>query len=68
MFSSKCLKILYVQSRDGLLEELLKEPDEITIKRKQIHENVMVLQQAYKVWIDSCLNFSLKEIPLVALF
>jgi hypothetical protein len=61
MFSSKCLKILYVQSRDGLLEELLKEPDEITIKRKQIHENVMVLQQAYKVWIRGSLIFPLKK-------
>jgi len=35
--------------RDDLLEDLLKEPDEITIKRKQIKENLKVLQQAYKV-------------------
>jgi len=35
--------------RDDLLEDLLKEPDEITIKRKQIRENLKVLQQAYKV-------------------
>jgi dynamin 1-like protein len=43
--------------RDDLLEDLLKEPDEITIKRKQIRENLKVLQQAYK---------TLDEIPLDA--
>ncbi|KAK3162855.1 hypothetical protein QOZ80_1BG0094610 [Eleusine coracana subsp. coracana] len=43
--------------RDDLFEELLKEPDEITIKRKQIRENLKVLQQAYK---------TLDEIPLDA--
>ncbi|OEL36803.1 Dynamin-related protein 3A [Dichanthelium oligosanthes] len=42
---------------DNLLEDLLKEPDEITIKRKQIRENLKVLQQAYK---------TLDEIPLDA--
>jgi len=43
--------------RDDLLEDLLKEPDELTIKRKQIRENLKVLQQAYK---------TLDEIPLDA--
>ncbi|XP_062207910.1 dynamin-related protein 3B-like [Phragmites australis] len=43
--------------REDLLEDLLKEPDEITIKRKQIRENLKVLQQAYK---------TLDEIPLDA--
>ena len=43
------------QSRDDLLEDLLKEPDEITIKRKQIRENLKVLQQAYKVCFRSTL-------------
>ncbi|KAG0540752.1 hypothetical protein BDA96_03G436200 [Sorghum bicolor] len=43
--------------RDDLLEDLLKEPDEVTIKRKQIRENLKVLQQAYK---------TLDEIPLDA--
>ncbi|KAL6613917.1 hypothetical protein ACP70R_036187 [Stipagrostis hirtigluma subsp. patula] len=43
--------------REDLLEDLLKEPDEITIKRKQIRENLKVLQQAYK---------TLDEIPLEA--
>ncbi|KAG2593869.1 hypothetical protein PVAP13_5NG012673 [Panicum virgatum] len=43
--------------KDDLLEDLLKEPDEITIKRKQIKENLKVLQQAYK---------TLDEIPLDA--
>jgi hypothetical protein len=43
------------QSRDDLLEDLLKEPDEITIKRKQIRENLKVLQQAYKVSFRSSL-------------
>jgi hypothetical protein len=43
------------QSRDDLLEDLLKEPDELTIKRKQIRENLKVLQQAYKVCFRSSL-------------
>ncbi|KAL6839960.1 hypothetical protein ACP4OV_029770 [Aristida adscensionis] len=43
--------------REDLLEDLLREPDEITIKRKQIRENLKVLQQAYK---------TLDEIPLEA--
>jgi hypothetical protein len=43
------------QFRDDLLEDLLKEPDEITIKRKQIRENLKVLQQAYKVRFHSSL-------------
>src|SRR5437762_867309 len=58
-FFSKRLKILYEQSSEDLFEDLLKEPDEITLKRKQIRENLMVLEQAYKV---CSLNLSGKKV------
>ncbi|XP_072972200.1 dynamin-related protein 3A-like [Typha angustifolia] len=43
--------------RENLFEEMLKEPDEITIKRKRIRETLKVLQQAYR---------TLDEIPVEA--
>ncbi|XP_047053882.1 dynamin-related protein 3B-like isoform X2 [Lolium rigidum] len=43
--------------REELLGDILREPDEITTKRKQIRENLRILQQAYK---------TLDEIPLEA--
>lgn len=35
--------------RDDLFADMLREPDEITIKRRQIRDTLKVLQQAYKV-------------------
>jgi Dynamin GTPase effector domain len=35
--------------RESLFEEMLKEPDEISTKRKRIRETLKVLQQAYRV-------------------
>jgi hypothetical protein len=61
------LKIPYEQSRDELFEDLLKEPDEITIKRKQICENLKVLRQAYKVF-KCFINIKETQTPLIALF
>ncbi|EEE55903.1 hypothetical protein OsJ_04571 [Oryza sativa Japonica Group] len=43
--------------RDDLFADMLREPDEITIKRRQIRDTLKVLQQAYK---------TLDEIPLEA--
>ncbi|KQK11242.1 dynamin-related protein 3B [Brachypodium distachyon] len=43
--------------REELFGEILREPDEITTKRKQIRDTLKVLQQAYK---------TLDEIPLEA--
>ncbi|XP_072969739.1 dynamin-related protein 3A-like [Typha angustifolia] len=43
--------------RENLFEEMLKEPDEISAKRKRIRETLRVLQQAYR---------TLDEIPLEA--
>lgn len=34
--------------REELFGDILREPDEITTKRRQIRENLRVLQQAYK--------------------
>ncbi|KAL5221677.1 hypothetical protein ABZP36_026390 [Zizania latifolia] len=43
--------------RDDLFVDMLREPEEITIKRRQIRDTLKVLQQAYK---------TLDEIPLEA--
>ncbi|KAF3337168.1 dynamin-related protein 3A-like protein [Carex littledalei] len=43
--------------KESLFEEMLKEPDEISTKRKRIRETLKVLQQAYR---------TLDEIPLEA--
>ncbi|KAF0927778.1 hypothetical protein E2562_036198 [Oryza meyeriana var. granulata] len=43
--------------RDDLFADMLREPEEITIKRRQIRDTLKVLQQAYK---------TLDEIPLEA--
>ncbi|KAJ3678280.1 hypothetical protein LUZ60_002083 [Juncus effusus] len=43
--------------RENLFEEMLKEPDEISSKRKRIRETLKVLQQAYR---------TLDEIPMEA--
>ncbi|XP_059290991.1 dynamin-related protein 3A-like [Lycium ferocissimum] len=48
------IKKLY---RDNLLEEMLQEPDEISLKRKRTRETLRVLQQAFK---------TLDELPLEA--
>jgi Dynamin GTPase effector domain len=43
--------------RESLFEEMLKEPDEISTKRKHIRETLKVLQQAYRV-MSLCLVFN----------
>ncbi|CAL9775930.1 unnamed protein product [Musa acuminata subsp. burmannicoides] len=43
--------------RENLFEDLLREPDDITARRKRIRETLWVLQQAYK---------TIDEIPLEA--
>uniref|UniRef100_A0A6V7QTK1 Dynamin-related protein 3A-like n=1 Tax=Ananas comosus var. bracteatus TaxID=296719 RepID=A0A6V7QTK1_ANACO len=43
--------------RENLFEEMLKEPDEVSVKRKRIRETLKVLQQAYR---------TLDEIPIEA--
>ncbi|OAY81184.1 Dynamin-related protein 3A, partial [Ananas comosus] len=43
--------------RENLFEEMLREPDELAMKRKRIRETLKVLQQAYR---------TLDEIPLEA--
>uniref|UniRef100_A0A453GC72 GED domain-containing protein n=1 Tax=Aegilops tauschii subsp. strangulata TaxID=200361 RepID=A0A453GC72_AEGTS len=43
--------------REELFGDILREPDEITTKRRQIRDTLKVLQQAYK---------TLDEIPLEA--
>ncbi|XP_073117225.1 dynamin-related protein 3A isoform X3 [Elaeis guineensis] len=43
--------------RENLFEDMLREPDDITAKRKRIRETLRVLQQAYR---------TLDEIPLEA--
>jgi uncharacterized protein YpiB (UPF0302 family) len=35
--------------RENLIEELLKEPDELAIKRKRTQETLRILQQANRV-------------------
>lgn len=39
--------------RENLIEELLKEPDEIAIKRKRTRETLHILQQANRVKFKS---------------
>lgn len=36
--------------RDNLFEEMLQEPDEVSIKRKRTRETLRVLQQAFRVF------------------
>uniref|UniRef100_A0A5B7AY30 Putative dynamin-related protein 3A-like n=1 Tax=Davidia involucrata TaxID=16924 RepID=A0A5B7AY30_DAVIN len=48
------IKKLY---RDNLFEEMLQEPDEVTMKRKRTRETLRVLQQAFR---------TLDELPLEA--
>lgn len=36
-------------NRDNLLEEMLQEPEEVSLKRKRTSETLHVLQQAFRV-------------------
>lgn len=36
-------------NRENLLEEMLQEPDEVSVKRKRARETLRVLQQAFRV-------------------
>jgi hypothetical protein len=48
--------------REELLGDILREPDEITTKRKQIRENLRALQQAYKVCFRNCSKLSIQYV------
>lgn len=43
------LMVCYIASRDNLLEELLREPDEVATKRKRTRDTLKVLEQAFRV-------------------
>lgn len=47
--------------RENLIEELLKEPDELAIKRKRTQETLRILQQANRV----SSRFVLKKIAIL---
>lgn len=36
-------------NRENLFEEMLQEPDEVAVKRKNTRETLRVLQQAFRV-------------------
>ncbi|KAL1224840.1 Dynamin-related protein 3B [Cardamine amara subsp. amara] len=58
-YSKRELHNVFIEKlyRENLIEELLKEPDEIAIKRKRTQETLRILQQA---------NRTLEELPLEA--
>uniref|UniRef100_A0A1J3HHX8 Dynamin-related protein 3B n=1 Tax=Noccaea caerulescens TaxID=107243 RepID=A0A1J3HHX8_NOCCA len=58
-YSKRELHNVFIEKlyRENLIEELLKEPDEIAIKRKRTRESLHILQQA---------NRTLDELPLEA--
>lgn len=43
------LEVCFYASRDNLLEELLREPDEVATKRKRTRDTLKVLEQAFRV-------------------
>ena len=43
------LYFVKIQTRDNLFEEMLREPDEIALKRKRCRELLRAYQQAFKV-------------------
>ncbi|KAF8377400.1 hypothetical protein HHK36_030777 [Tetracentron sinense] len=59
------VSILYIWSNkllDNLFEEMLKEPDEVALKRKRTRETLRVLQQAFRVSVLLLLESSTEDV------
>lgn len=59
-----CYTMLFL-NRENLFEEMLQEPDEVSMKRKRTRETLRVLQQAFRVGL---LNFIIHRVSWITLY